>query len=57
MSSTITKAHGLGLEIVADGIETPQQLAFLTEKGCGTGHGYHFGRPVPADELRAGRPQ
>jgi EAL domain-containing protein (putative c-di-GMP-specific phosphodiesterase class I) len=36
VSSTITKAHGLGLEIVADGIETPQQLAFLTEKGCGT---------------------
>jgi diguanylate cyclase (GGDEF)-like protein len=57
VTSAISMAHGLGLQTVAEGIETPQQLAFLTEKGCDIGQGDLFGRPVPADELRPGRPQ
>ena len=55
VTSAISMAHGLGLQAVAEGIETPQQLAFLTEKGCDIGQGYLFGRPVPADKLRPGR--
>lgn len=57
VTSAISMAHGLGLQTVAEGIETPQQLAFLTEKGCEIGQGYLFGRPVPAHQLRPGRSQ
>ena len=57
VTSTISMAHGLALQVVAEGIETVHQLAFLTERGCETGQGYLFGRPVPADKLRPGRSQ
>ncbi|MEO8555660.1 MAG: EAL domain-containing protein [Actinomycetota bacterium] len=57
VTSAISMAHGLGLQTVAEGIETPQQLAFLTDKGCDIGQGYLFGRPVRADKLRPGRSQ
>ncbi len=57
VTSTINMAHGLGLQVVAEGIETPHQLAFLTEKGCEIGQGYLLGRPVPAHQLHPGRPQ
>ena len=49
----------LGLGTVAEGIETPEQLALLREAGCHYGQGYLFSRPVPADEAAAqiaGRP-
>ena len=39
-------AEGLGLTVVAEGIETPQQLAKLTSLGCGFGQGYFFSKPV-----------
>jgi EAL domain-containing protein (putative c-di-GMP-specific phosphodiesterase class I) len=44
-------AMGLSLEqrVVAEGIETPQQLAFLQSHRCAEGQGYHFGRPVAAE--------
>lgn len=44
-------AMGLSLEqrVVAEGIETPQQLAFLQLQHCVEGQGYHFGRPVAAE--------
>ena len=54
VTSTISMAHGLGLQVVAEGIETTHQLAFLTEKGCNTGQGYLFGRQARAD--RTGSP-
>jgi diguanylate cyclase len=37
--------------VVAEGIETPQQLAFLQSRHCAEGQGYYFGRPVPAEEF------
>ena len=42
-------AKGFGLRVVAEGIETKEQLARLREKGCGEGQGYLFSPPVPAD--------
>jgi diguanylate cyclase (GGDEF)-like protein/PAS domain S-box-containing protein len=39
-------AQGLGLGVVAEGIETREQLAKLTSLGCGYGQGYYFSRPV-----------
>lgn len=40
----------LGMEVVAEGIETIGQLEFLQELGCEFGQGYYFARPVSADE-------
>jgi diguanylate cyclase (GGDEF)-like protein/PAS domain S-box-containing protein len=39
-------AEGLGLTVVAEGIETPEQLAKLSSLGCGFGQGYYFSKPV-----------
>jgi diguanylate cyclase (GGDEF)-like protein len=47
VDTIIAMGHGLGLEVIAEGIETPEQLAFLAAAGCELGQGYHFGRPAP----------
>jgi len=41
-------AHNLGLSVVAEGVETPEQLDFMREHGCDVYQGYLFSRPVPA---------
>ncbi len=41
-------AHGLGIGVVAEGIETERQAERLLELGCDLGQGYLFSRPVPA---------
>jgi len=43
--------HSLHLNIVAEGVETPAQVAFLCENGCDLLQGYHFSRPVAAAEF------
>lgn len=47
----IELARGLSLQVIAEGIETPEQLAFLIANGCDQGQGYLFSRPLPLDEL------
>lgn len=49
--ATLRMAHGLGLKVVAEGVETDQQLALLEAHECDIGQGWLFGRPVPADEF------
>tara|TARA_R110002020_G_scaffold18931_18_gene65494 strand:+ start:711 stop:2729 length:2019 start_codon:yes stop_codon:yes gene_type:complete len=44
-------AHQLGIGVTAEGAETPGQIDALREARCETIQGYHFGRPVPFDEL------
>lgn len=44
--SMIDMAHHLGLKVIAEGIETSDQVTALTELGCRTGQGYYFGKPV-----------
>jgi EAL domain-containing protein (putative c-di-GMP-specific phosphodiesterase class I) len=39
----------LGLEVIAEGIETDRELELVLEAGCTRGQGYFFGRPVPAE--------
>jgi EAL domain-containing protein (putative c-di-GMP-specific phosphodiesterase class I) len=54
ISSTITTmAHNLGMQVIAEGIETPMHLHFLKEMGCEFGQGFYFSRPV--DEEKAGK--
>jgi EAL domain-containing protein (putative c-di-GMP-specific phosphodiesterase class I) len=42
-------ARSLGLTVVAEGVETTNQLALLRELGCPVGQGFHFGRPQPPE--------
>jgi len=43
-------AHSLNLEVVAEGVETCEQLAILLHLGCGYGQGYLFDKPLPPEE-------
>jgi PAS domain S-box-containing protein len=52
-AAIIALSRSLGLEVVAEGIETEEQLAFLKEHGCGAGQGFLFARPLPVAELEA----
>ena len=47
----ITLAHNLRLKVIAEGIETEDQLAFLRLLRCDRGQGYLFGRPTASDEM------
>ena len=44
-------AHGLGLEVTAEGLETAAQVAWAREAGCDRGQGFYFARPLPADQV------
>ena len=51
VNAIIAMAHGLGLKVVAEGVETKQQLELLAEQGCDFAQGYLFSRPVSAEEI------
>jgi len=48
--SIINLAHSLKLKVIAEGVETEAQLAFLEEHGCDEVQGYFFARPLTADD-------
>lgn len=54
VAAVVNLAHALGLEVVAEGVETPEQLEVLGHLGCDFAQGYLFSRPVPPTELRWG---
>ncbi|GAB4397702.1 MAG: EAL domain-containing protein [Rhodoferax sp.] len=47
----IAMAHGLGMKVVAEGVETRQQRDILAAEGCDYGQGYYFSRPLQAQAL------
>jgi EAL domain-containing protein (putative c-di-GMP-specific phosphodiesterase class I) len=52
LTRTIVRVgHDLGIEVVAEGIERPEQLDLLREMGCGLGQGYLIARPMTAREV------
>ena len=48
----ISMAHGLNLKVVAEGVETSDQLDFLLRRRCDEAQGFLFGKPVPAGMVR-----
>lgn len=51
LGATVELGRTLGLEVVAEGVETPQELAEVTRRGVDVAQGYLLSRPLPADEL------
>ncbi|MGZ3183503.1 MAG: putative bifunctional diguanylate cyclase/phosphodiesterase [Telluria sp.] len=47
----IAMAHGLKMVVVAEGVETGEQLGLLEEYGCDMAQGFYFGRPAPAETI------
>ena len=49
--ATVAMGRGLGMMVIAEGVETQMQRDFLEGEGCLNFQGYFFGRPVPVTEL------
>ncbi len=51
VEAIISMAHSLGLQTIAEGVETPEQLDALCRLGCDVGQGYYFNLPMAAEEV------
>ncbi len=53
LDSLITLAHSLEMEVIAEGVETENQVAYLRENGCDAIQGYYYSKPLPPDDYAA----
>jgi EAL domain-containing protein (putative c-di-GMP-specific phosphodiesterase class I) len=53
MNAVINMSKNLGLTVVTEGVETAEQVAYLTEAGCDVFQGYYFARPMPVTEFES----
>ena len=51
IASSIDLIHGLGMKVVAEGVETREQVQMLADKGCDMIQGYYYSKPVPVEEF------
>lgn len=52
-NTIIDLGRSLSMTVIAEGVESAEQEAYLRQRGCALGQGYYFSRPVPADEFAA----
>ena len=53
VTAIISMAHSMGMQTIAEGVETGAQLEFLRQQGCDEVQGYYFSKPVAAPQLEA----
>jgi diguanylate cyclase (GGDEF)-like protein len=51
IKSTISMSHSIGLDIIAEGVETQEQVQFLSECGCDTVQGFYYAKPMTVSEF------
>jgi EAL domain-containing protein (putative c-di-GMP-specific phosphodiesterase class I) len=53
VQATISMAHELGLEVIAEGVETPEHVTFLKEQNREEAQGYYYAKPLPPNGFEA----
>jgi diguanylate cyclase (GGDEF)-like protein/PAS domain S-box-containing protein len=53
VATIITLSHSLGLKVIAEGVETAEQLQFLKDNDCDNFQGYYLSKPLPIEEFEA----
>ena len=53
VKAVVAMAHGLNLNVIAEGVETKEQFAYLRDSGCDAMQGYWFSRPLPVEQVDA----
>lgn len=51
ITTIISLAKSLGMTVIAEGVETAEQLSFLKEKNCDLVQGYYYYKPMPKEEI------
>src|SRR5690606_26814280 len=51
VDTIIRMAHNVGLNVIAEGVETDEQLEFLKVRECDQAQGYFFNKPLPAEDI------
>jgi EAL domain-containing protein (putative c-di-GMP-specific phosphodiesterase class I) len=52
INTILTLGQKLGMEVIAEGVETATQVAMLRQEGCDYGQGYFFAKPLPAQSAQ-----